>query len=69
MAELQIDGGELVLHLTRVEEVEAVQGDLHAPLSAVRGIEVSEDAHETVDHGFKVGVTAAGSLRGRDGAR
>jgi len=36
MAELQIEGNELVLHLTRVEEFEALHGDLRAPLSAVR---------------------------------
>lgn len=60
MAELQIDGDELVLHLTRIEEIEAVHGDLRAPLSAVRGVEVLEDAHEPADHGFKVGERLPG---------
>ena len=59
MAELQIEGDELVL-LTRVEEFEAVHGDLRAPLSAVRGVEVLEDAHEPADHGFKVGERRPG---------
>ena len=60
MAELQIDGADLVLHLSRVEELEAVHRDLRAPLSAVRGIEVLDDAHEPVDHGFKVGQRVPG---------
>ncbi len=60
MAELQIDGGELVLHLSRLEKLEAVRADLRAPLSAVRAIEVLNDAHEPVDHGFKVGERLPG---------
>ena len=60
MAELQIDGDELVLHLTRVEEIEAVHGDLRAPLATVRSVEVLEDAHEAADHGFKVGERLPG---------
>jgi hypothetical protein len=55
MADLKIEGDEVVLHLSRIEELEAVHGDLRAPLSAVRSIEVLEDAHQPVDHGFKVG--------------
>src|SRR5487761_2247336 len=60
MAELEIEGDELVLHVTRVEEFEAVHGDLRAPLSAVRGVEVLEDAHEPADHGFEVAERHAG---------
>ena len=37
MAELQVQGGELVLHLSGAEKAEAVHGDLRVPLSAVRG--------------------------------
>ena len=60
MAELGVDGDELVLRLTRMEKVEAVHGDLRAPLAAVRSIEVLEDAHEPADHGFKVGERLPG---------
>ena len=49
MAELQVEGEQVVLHLSRVEEFEAVHGDLRAPLSAVRAVEVLDDAHEPVD--------------------
>ena len=60
MAELRIDGDEVVLHLTRTEELEAVHGDLRAPLSAVRGVEVVADAHAPADGGFKVGERLPG---------
>jgi hypothetical protein len=56
MAELQVQGGELVLHLSGAEKAEAVHGDLRVPLSAVRGVEIIQDAHEPADHGFKVGM-------------
>lgn len=55
MAELRIDGDELVLHLSGVEKLEAVHGELRAPLAAVRSVEVLDDAHEPADHGFKIG--------------
>jgi len=60
MAELQVDGDELVLNLSRAEELESVHRDLRAPLSAVRSIEVLDDAHGPVDHGFKVGERIPG---------
>jgi hypothetical protein len=56
MAELQVQGGELVLHLSGAEKAEAVHGDLRVPLSAVRGVEIVQDAHEPADRGFKVGM-------------
>ena len=43
MAELQLEGGELVLHLSGVEKAEAVHGDLRVPLSAIRGVEVLDE--------------------------
>jgi hypothetical protein len=55
MAELLIEGDELVLHLGTAEKLESVHGDLRAPLSSVRSVEVLEDAHEPADHGLKVG--------------
>ncbi|MGH9170497.1 MAG: hypothetical protein ACRD0Z_06455 [Acidimicrobiales bacterium] len=60
MAELQLDGDELVLHLSGAEKLEAVHGDLRAPLSAMLGAEVVDDAHEAADHGFKVGTRVPG---------
>ena len=60
MADLQVDGDELVLHLSDVEKLEAVHGDLRAPLSAVRAVEVLDDAHEPADHGIKVGERLPG---------
>ena len=64
MAELRIDGNELVLHLTAAEKIEGVHGDLRAPLSAVRGIEVLEDAHEPVGvhAGVKIGTRIPGVI-------
>ncbi|NNN13528.1 MAG: hypothetical protein HKL81_07280 [Acidimicrobiaceae bacterium] len=60
MAELRIEGADLVLHLSRLEELEAVHGDLRVPLSSVRFVEVLEDAHEPADQGFKVGERLPG---------
>ncbi len=60
MADLAVEGDELVLHLSRMEKVESVHGDLRAPRAAVRSVEVLEDAHEPADHGFKVGERVPG---------
>ncbi len=54
MAELLVDGDELVLHLSTFEEVQSVHGDLRVPLAAVASVEVLEDAHEPADVGFKL---------------
>ena len=60
MAELLVDGQELVLHLSGTEKLEAVHGDLRAPRSAVRSVEVLENAHEPADHGLKQGERLPG---------
>ena len=60
MAELRVEDGELVLHLSLGEKAGGVHGDLRAPLSAVRGVEVVDDAHEPVDHGIKIGERIPG---------
>jgi hypothetical protein len=57
VAELSIKGDELVLHLSGAEKVEGVHGDLRAPLSAVRGVEVLDDAHRAA--GIRAGVKIA----------
>jgi hypothetical protein len=54
MAELKIDDDELVLHLSAAEKVEGAHRDLRAPRSAVRGVEVVDDAHR--EAGFRAGV-------------
>ena len=58
MAELQLEGRELALHLSGAEKAEAVHGDLRVPLSALRGVEVLDDAHAWTGTGvgFKVGM-------------
>ena len=62
MAELRVEGAELVLHLSGVEKAEAVHGDLRVPLSALRGVEVIDDAHDWtgIGAGFKVGMRLPG---------
>ena len=60
MANLVVEGDELVLHLSGTEKLEAVHGDLRAPRSAIRSVDVLEDAHEPADHGFKVGERLPG---------
>jgi hypothetical protein len=56
MAQLQVEGGELVLRLSALEKAGGVHGDLRVPLSAVRDVEVLDDAHGPADGGFKVGT-------------
>ena len=64
MAELRVEGDTLVLHLTAVEKLEGVHGDLRAPLSAVRGVEILDDAHEPVGitSGMKIGTRLPGMI-------
>jgi hypothetical protein len=62
MAELRVEGSDLVLHLTGAEKVEGVHGDLRVPLSQVRGVDVLDDAHAPVGigAGFKIGTRIPG---------
>ena len=64
MAELLIEGDQLVLRLTTAEKLEGVHTDLHAPLSAVTTIEVLDDAHEPVciRSGVKIGTRIPGFI-------
>ncbi len=63
MADLVIDGDELVLHLSRAEKVEAIRGDLRTPLSTVSCAEVLDDAHQAADFvGFKAGTRISGTV-------
>lgn len=60
VAEVQFVEDEIVLHLTRLEHLEAVHGDLRVALSSVSSVVVLDDAHEPADHGFKVGERLPG---------
>jgi len=62
MAELRVTGGELVLHLTGIEKAEAAHSSLRAPLTAIRGVEILEDAHAPADRGIKVGTRIPGYI-------
>jgi hypothetical protein len=71
MAQLHVEGGELVLSLSVLEKVGGVHGDLRVPLSAVRSVEVLADAHEPADVGVKAGtriprVIELGTIYGSD---
>jgi hypothetical protein len=63
VAALQLEGDELVLHLSHAEKAEAVRGDLRVPLSTIRGVEVLDDAHSwtAIGVGFKVGMRVPGT--------
>jgi hypothetical protein len=62
MAELRVDGDELVLQLSAAEKAEAVHGNPTVPLSAISRVEVVNDAHEWtgVGVGLKVGMRVPG---------
>ena len=70
MAELGIDGDEVVLRLSALERLEALHGDLRAPRAAVRDVRVVDDAYAEV-RGLRwpgtgiPGVLLAGTFRAR----
>ncbi len=53
MAKIAIEDDQVVLRLSRAEKVEGLHGDLRAPLSALRGVDVLEDAMGAV-HGMRM---------------
>jgi hypothetical protein len=69
MAELRIEGDELVVEMSALERVGAFHGDVRAPLSAVRAVRVAEDPRPEL-RGLRApgtgipGVIALGSRRG-----
>lgn len=72
MAELRVEAGELVLHLTGIEKVEGAHADLRVPLSAVQGVDVLDDAHTPagIRAGIKIGtripgIIEVGTVQGR----
>lgn len=64
MAELRVDGDELVLHLSGAEKMEGVHRHLRAPLSGVRAVEVLDDAHGPagIHAGLKIGTRIPGVI-------
>jgi hypothetical protein len=69
VAELVIDGSDLVVHLTPLERLGALRGDVRVPLSAVRAVRVTEPAWNEL-RGIRApgtgwpGVIALGTRRG-----
>jgi hypothetical protein len=61
MAEVLVEGDELVVRLRAVEKLEAVHGEVKVPLGSVRSVEVLDDAIGAV-HGFRVGTGIPGSV-------
>ncbi|MEO8907813.1 MAG: hypothetical protein ABI310_07005 [Microbacteriaceae bacterium] len=62
VAELTIQGDELVLALSEMEKLEAVHaGEIRVPVTSVRGIEVLDDALDAV-HGIRTGTGIPGVL-------
>ncbi len=43
MAELRVEGDELVLALSALEKAESIHGDIRVPVSSVRDVEVVDD--------------------------
>lgn len=61
MAELTVEGAELVLTMTKLEKVESVHGEIRVPVASVTGVEVLDDAIDAV-HGFRVGTRVPGAV-------
>jgi hypothetical protein len=61
MAELLVEGDELVLRLSAVEKVEGVHGEVRVPLRSVTAIEALDNAIQAV-HGFRVGTGIPGTV-------
>ena len=71
MARLLVDGDDVVLHLSRLEKLGALHGDVRVPLAAVRNISVTGDPWKW-RRGVRVlgtGVPGRVSLGRRRGAR
>ena len=61
MAELVIEGDDLVVRLSTVEKLEAVHGEGRVPLASVKSVEVLDDAMGAI-HGIRVGTGIPGSV-------
>jgi len=69
VADLSVEGDELVLHMGALEKAEAVHGDIRVPLSAVAAVRVVDDPWAEL-RGIRApgtglpGVIAVGTRRG-----
>ncbi|HXY43295.1 MAG TPA: hypothetical protein VEH29_03835 [Acidimicrobiales bacterium] len=61
MADVIVDGDEVVVRLRTVEKLEGVHGEIRVPLHSVTSVEVLDDAIGAV-HGFRVGTGIPGSV-------
>jgi hypothetical protein len=59
MAELIVDGEDLVVRLSALEKAEAVHGDVRVPVQSVRSVEVLDDVIKAV-HGIRIGTGVPG---------
>ena len=72
MAEVRVEGNELVLHLSALEKAEGFHGDIHVSLSAVRAVRAVDDPWSEL-RGIRApgtglpGVIAVGTRRGNFG--
>ncbi len=64
MAQLVVDGADLVLRLSAAEKVEGLHGDLRVPLAAVGEVQVLDDAHAAagIRAGIKMGTRLPGVI-------
>jgi hypothetical protein len=72
VADIRIDGSDLVVELGRLERAEALHGNLRVPLDSVRQVEVADRPLDLI-HGLKLpgtgipGSTAVGTWVSPDG--
>lgn len=72
MADLSVEGDELVFHMGALEKAEAVHGDIRVPLAAITGVRVVDDPWGEL-RGMRApgtgipGVIAVGTRRGNFG--
>jgi hypothetical protein len=64
MAQLKVDGDELILRLSLLEKAEAMHGNLRSPLSKVKAVEVLDDAYAPagIRSGVRVGMRIPGHV-------
>jgi len=73
VADILIEGSDLVLELSRMEELEAIHASLRVPLGAVRAVEVVDQPLKALHGGLKLigtgipGGTAVGTWLSPDG--
>jgi hypothetical protein len=70
MAEIQVEGGRVSIHLSVAEKIGALHGDVHFPVSAVQAVRVVDKPFSEIE-GFRApgtgvpGLIALGTYRAR----